>query len=143
MLLQVTSRQARFYKYWNKFHALKGKVFDTDKFMWLQGEDLQCRVSTSLISLFFLQKSCYGNFSPNSQLGNEMSGKPLVVPYSIFRFPLPFIWAYPSSDCFAAMAFAQYYKATKENWAKQLALQVCIDQNFTNNAADLREYRKA
>ena len=35
----------------------------------------------------------------------------MVHPYSIF------------SDCFAAMAFAQYYKATKEEWAKELALK--------------------
>eukprot|EP01116_Phalansterium_solitarium_P018033 TRINITY_DN4617_c0_g1_i2.p2 TRINITY_DN4617_c0_g1~~TRINITY_DN4617_c0_g1_i2.p2 ORF type:complete len:190 (+),score=9.27 TRINITY_DN4617_c0_g1_i2:732-1301(+) len=39
------------------------------------------------------------------------SGQPLIAPYSIF------------SDCFAAMAFAQFYKASGHDWAKQLAIQ--------------------
>jgi len=41
----------------------------------------------------------------------DRQGNPLIAPYSIF------------SDCFAAMAFAQYAKATKEQWAVELAKQ--------------------
>ena len=38
-------------------------------------------------------------------------GKPLIQPYNIF------------SDCFAAMAFSQFAKASGDRWAKDVALQ--------------------
>jgi N-acylglucosamine 2-epimerase len=98
-----------------------GKVYDTDKFIWLQGRETWCFamlynnveqkqewLDMALHGAKFLMEKAHdaeGNFyfSCNQQ------GQPLVQPYNIF------------SDCFACMAFAQLYKATKEqqyaDWA--------------------------
>lgn len=99
-----------------------GKVYDTDKFMWLQ-----CRQIWTLSMLYnrvekkqewvdmaergaeFVMKNGRdpeGNwyFSLNRE------GRPLIQPYNIF------------SDCFAAMGFAQLYEATKNNEYKKIAL---------------------
>ena len=90
----------------------QGRVYDTDKFIWLQ-----CR-QVWLFSMFynqieprqewlematqgagFLKK--YGRASDgNWYFSLTREGKPLVQPYNIF------------SDCFAAMAFGQLNKAT-------------------------------
>ena len=99
-----------------------GNVFDTDKFIWLQGR--QVWMFSSLYNNVeknenwlriaehgarFLEK--YGHdedgkwyFSMNRQ------GKPLVVPYNIF------------SDCFATMAFGQLAKATGNNHYSEIAV---------------------
>ena len=89
-----------------------GKVFDTDKFIWLQGRQV------------WLFSALYNNMEKNEkwldiaehgarfldQFGHDKNGnwyfslnragKPLVAPYNIF------------SDCFATMAFGQLAKAT-------------------------------
>lgn len=96
------------------FTCLKreGKVFDTDKFIWLQ-----CRQVWTFAKFYneiglekrwldiaingaeFLKK--YGRDKEgNWYFSLTREGKPLIQPYNIF------------SDCFAAMAFAQLYKAT-------------------------------
>lgn len=99
-----------------------GQVFDTDKFMWLQGREVWLFsmlynkveknpqwLSMALHGAEFMKQ--YGR----DQLGNwyfslTREGKPLVQPYNIF------------SDCFAAMAFSELYKATGNDEFKQIAL---------------------
>ncbi len=99
-----------------------GKVYDTDKFMWLQGREVWCF------------SHMYSNVAPNEQwlkmalhgasfmerFGRDANGnwyfsltaegKPLVQPYNIF------------SDCFATMAFAALDKATPNESYRQIAL---------------------
>jgi N-acylglucosamine 2-epimerase len=101
--------------------ARDGSVFDTDKFVWLQARQVwtfsmlynRCEPRPAWLEIarhgadFLLQhgRAAGGNwfFSLTRQ------GTPLVQPYNIF------------SDCFAAMAFAQYSIAAKEEQAAELA----------------------
>jgi N-acylglucosamine 2-epimerase len=90
----------------------EGKVFDTDKFIWLQGrqvwmfsklynevEQNQNWLDVATAGANFLKKYGHdGNLNWYFSLTRD--GKPLVQPYNIF------------SDCFATMAFGQLYKAT-------------------------------
>ncbi|GGF24534.1 AGE family epimerase/isomerase [Echinicola rosea] len=86
----------------------KGKVFDTDKFVWLQGRQAW------MFSLLYQEVDKREEWLAMSRLGIEFltkhgsdrsgdyyfsltqKGSPLVQPYNIF------------SDCFVAMAFAKY-----------------------------------
>lgn len=91
-----------------------GTVFDTDKFIWLQAR--QVWLFSSLYERFearssWLEFALHGadflEKHGRDQAGNwffslNKAGQPLVQPYNIF------------SDCFAAMAFGQLYKITKE-----------------------------
>jgi N-acylglucosamine 2-epimerase len=99
-----------------------GKVYDTDKFLWLQGREVWCFsfmynhiepnkewLNMALHGADFMKK--YGR----DELGNwyfslTAEGKPLVQPYNIF------------SDCFATMAFASLDKAMPTDEYKQIAL---------------------
>ncbi len=99
-----------------------GKVFDTDKFMWLQGREVwlfsmlynriekrQEWLDMALHGAGFMKK--YGmDAQGNWYFSLTREGKPLVQPYNIF------------SDCFAAMAFSELYKATGDESHKKLAL---------------------
>lgn len=99
-----------------------GKVFDTDKFMWLQGREVwlfsmlynkvekrQEWLDMALHGAEFMKK--YGmDAQGNWYFSLTREGKPLIQPYNIF------------SDCFAAMAFSELYKATGEENHKKLAL---------------------
>ena len=90
----------------------EGKVFDTDKFIWLQAREVWMFsmlfnnveqkpewLEMALHGARFLQKYGHdGNLNWYFSLTRE--GKPLVQPYNIF------------SDCFAAMAFGQLYQAS-------------------------------
>jgi len=114
----------------------RGEVFDTDKFMWLQGREVW------LFSMIYnriekkqewLDMALHGaNFMKKfgmDALGNwyfslNQEGKPLVHPYNIF------------SDCFAAMAFSELYKATGNQEYKQIAL------NTFNNILERQENPK-
>ena len=98
-----------------------GKVFDTDKFVWLQArqvwtfsmlynrlEQKQEWLEVALHGSRFLEENGRDQngdwyFSLNQQ------GKPLIQAYNIF------------SDCFATMAFGQLYKATAEERYAQIA----------------------
>lgn len=106
----------------------QGKVFDTDKFSWLQGRQV------------WLFSMMYNNVEPRTEWlevakhgaafiekhgrdtnGNyyfscTRDGKPLVQPYNIF------------SDCFAAMGFGALYKATGEEHYRNLA--ACTFENI-------------
>lgn len=101
----------------------KGKVFDTDKFMWLQGR--QAWVLSMLYNRLeknekwlemakggvdFIRQHGYdteGNF----YFALTRDGRPLVQPYNIF------------SDCFGAMAFSQYALASGDEEARAIALR--------------------
>ena len=90
----------------------QGKVFDTDKFVWLQGRQIWLFCSLynnvekraewldmALHGANFLNK--YGHDKDgNWYFSLNREGKPLIQPYNIF------------SDCFATMAYGQLYKAT-------------------------------
>lgn len=100
-----------------------GKVFDTDKFIWLQAREVWMFSSLynnveqkpewlemALHGAEFLNKHAKdadGNwyFSLNRQ------GEPLIQPYNIF------------SDCFACMAFGQLYKAAGNPEHAEIAKQ--------------------
>jgi N-acylglucosamine 2-epimerase len=100
-----------------------GKVYDTDKFIWLQNRQVW------MFSTFYNQiepreewlKIAANGAKFLSEYGRDEEGNwyfaltreglPLVQPYNIF------------SDCFAAMAFSKYALASGEEWAKEVALQ--------------------
>jgi len=100
----------------------KGEVYDTDKFMWLQGREVwlfsmlynkvekkQEWLDMALHGANFMKK--FGmDKQGNWYFSLTREGKPLVQPYNIF------------SDCFAAMAFSELYKATADDEHKQIAL---------------------
>jgi len=100
----------------------KGEVFDTDKFLWLQGREVWCFsymyanleqrqewLDMALLGAEFLEK--HGRDADgNWYFSLTAEGKPLVQPYNIF------------SDCFACMAFAALYKVKPEERYKNLAL---------------------
>lgn len=99
----------------------KGKVYDTDKFVWLQGRQvwtfsmLYNRVEpreewleVAKHGADFLEK--YGRAEDGSwYFSLTQTGKPLVQPYNIF------------SDCFATMAFGQLSKATQNQYYADIA----------------------
>lgn len=92
----------------------EGSVFDTDKFLWLQGrqvwmfsmlynnvEKKQEWLDAALHGANFMEK--YGRADDGSwYFSLTQQGKPLIQPYNIF------------SDCFATQAFGQLYKATQK-----------------------------
>jgi len=100
----------------------QGEVYDTDKFMWLQGREVwlfsmlynkvekkQEWLDMALHGANFMKK--FGmDTRGNWYFSLTREGKPLVQPYNIF------------SDCFAAMAFSELYKATGDEDHKQIAL---------------------
>ena len=99
-----------------------GSVYDTDKFMWLQGRGVWCFsymynhvepkeewLNMALHGAGFMQK--YGRDEKgNWYFSLTAEGKPLVQPYNIF------------SDCFATMAFASLDKAIPTDLYKQIAV---------------------
>ncbi|RYZ97579.1 MAG: AGE family epimerase/isomerase [Sphingobacteriaceae bacterium] len=100
----------------------KGKVYDTDKFMWLQGRQIWT------LSMLYNQVEKKQEWLDMAVRGAEFikangrdaegnwyfsltrEGVPLTQPYNIF------------SDCFVAMGFAQLYTATKNEEYKAIAL---------------------
>lgn len=91
----------------------KGEVYETDKFLWLQGRQIW---TFSMLYNNVEKREEWLDFAEygakfmlengRDDKGNwyfslDKKGNPLVQPYNIF------------SDCFAAMAFGQLYKATK------------------------------
>lgn len=99
-----------------------GKVYDTDKFMWLQGREVwtfsymynnvaknDAWLKMALHGADFMEK--YGRDAQgNWYFSLTADGKPLVQPYNIF------------SDCFAAMAFASLDKALPADRYKEIAV---------------------
>jgi N-acylglucosamine 2-epimerase len=97
----------------------KGKVFDTDKFMWLQGREVWCFsymyhnveprkewLQMALHGAEFMKKHGRDE-NGNWYFSLTQEGIPLLQPYNIF------------SDCFATMAFAALDKAQPcDEWKK-------------------------
>jgi N-acylglucosamine 2-epimerase len=100
-----------------------GSVFDTDKFLWMQGRELWClsmlhRCVTPRDEWLDLARHGaefihrYGKADNGDYYFSlDRGGKPLVHPYNIF------------SDCFCAAGLAEYGKASGETWAVQSALK--------------------
>ena len=100
----------------------EGSVYDTDKFMWLQGREVWCfsymynhvEANPTWLEMAkhgadFMEK--YGRDAQgNWYFSLTQDGKPLVQPYNIF------------SDCFACMAFAALDKASPSDTYKKIAL---------------------
>lgn len=100
----------------------EGKVYDTDKFMWLQGRQIwtlsmlynqlekkQEWLDMAVRGAEFLIKNGR-DAEGNWYFSLTREGKPITQPFNIF------------SDCFAAMGFAQLYKATNNELYKGIAL---------------------
>jgi N-acylglucosamine 2-epimerase len=100
----------------------QGKVYDTDKFIWLQGrqvwmfamlynkaEKRQQWLDIALHGADFLLKNGRDT-EGNWYFSLNQKGEPLIEPYNIF------------SDCFAAMAFGELYKATNNPDFKDVAV---------------------
>jgi N-acylglucosamine 2-epimerase len=99
----------------------EGNVYDTDKFVWLQGREVwmfsslynnveQRRewLDMAVLGAEFLKR--HGRDAEgNWYFALDRQGRPLVQPYNIF------------SDCFATMAFAQLSKATGDPEYAQIA----------------------
>jgi N-acylglucosamine 2-epimerase len=111
-------------KYGGFFTCLteKGEVYDTDKFMWLQGRHIwtlsmlynQVEKNPEWLDMAIRGSQFLKAHGRDSE-GNwyfslTRDGKPISQPYNIF------------SDCFVAMGFAQLYKATKNEEDKEIAL---------------------
>ncbi|MBO3098767.1 AGE family epimerase/isomerase [Gelidibacter pelagius] len=104
-----------------------GEVYDTDKFMWLQGRQawtfsmLYNNVEKNENWLGIAKKGVdfiikHGmDKDGNFYFSTTKEGKPLVQPYNIF------------SDCFAAMAFSQYAIASGDDEMKQLAKKTYLN----------------
>lgn len=99
-----------------------GNCYDTDKFMWLQHrqvwtfamlynrfEQNDMYLETAIEGASFLEQHGMDN-NGDWYFSMDRCGNPLTQPYNIF------------SDCFATMAYAQLYKATKEEKYCQVAL---------------------
>jgi len=99
----------------------QGRVYDTDKFMWLQGRQVwmfsklynTIEKRTAWLALAQLGYDFMRRHGMDEE-GNwyfslERRGRPLVQPCNIF------------SDCFAAMAFSQYALASGNNEARNIA----------------------
>jgi N-acylglucosamine 2-epimerase len=101
----------------------QGKVYDTDKFIWLQGrqvwtfamlynnvEKKKDWLDIAVHGADFLLKNGRDT-NGNWYFSLNQKGEPLIEPYNIF------------SDCFAAMAFGELYKATNNIEYKEVAIE--------------------
>jgi len=100
-----------------------GTVFDTDKFLWMQGREIWCFsklcqtfgprpewLEAARLGADFIAK--YGRAEGGDYYFSlDRAGKPLVQPYNIF------------SDCFCAAGLAEYGRASGETWATASALE--------------------
>ena len=123
-ILPFWLRYSRDNQYGGYFTCLDrtGNVYDTDKFMWLQGREVWC--FSTMYNLVesrpewldmakhgasFMEK--YGrDKAGNWYFSLTQDGRPLVQPYNIF------------SDCFATMGFAALDKASPSDQYKQIAI---------------------
>jgi len=100
----------------------KGNVFDTDKFMWLQGRqvwtfsklynNVERRpgwLEIAKLGVDFLKKHGRDD-GGNFYFALRRDGEPMVAPYNIF------------SDSFACLGFSQYALASGDDEARQIAL---------------------
>lgn len=100
----------------------EGKVYDTDKFTWLQAREVwtfamlynrlqknEAWLEIARHGAAFLAKHGMDE-EGNWYFSLDRHGRPLVQPYNVF------------SDCFAAMAFSQYALASGDERAGEVAL---------------------
>lgn len=120
----------------------KGEVFDTDKFIWLQGREVWCFshmyqhveprkewLDMAVLGADFLEK--FGR-DPQGDWYFSLTedGRPLIQPCNIF------------SDCFACMAFSALYKILPEERYKTIAIDTF--QNILRRRHDWKgTYSKA
>ena len=104
-----------------------GKVYDTDKFMWLQGRQVWCLSfmyqhlqanpawkELALHGAAFMER--YGRDAEgNWYFSLNQAGQPLVQPYNIF------------SDCFASMGFGALYSITRKEEHAQIAINTFLN----------------
>lgn len=101
----------------------RGTVYDTDKFMWLQGRQVYTAamlynrmekrpawLAMARHGAEFMRR-CGMDPEGNWYFALDRQGRPLVQPYNIF------------SDCFAAMGFSQYALAAGDAEARAIALR--------------------
>lgn len=104
--------------------ARDGSVYDTDKFVWMQGRELwalsklynvyggapRCLEAAELGAAFLREHA----FAPDKDVyfALKRDGQPLVVPYNIF------------SECFVCAGLAEYFRATEEEWARTEAARL-------------------
>jgi N-acylglucosamine 2-epimerase len=101
----------------------QGNVYDTDKFMWLQGRQIwtfsmlynrlekqERWLEFAAHGIEFIRKNGRDK-DGNWYFALDRKGNPLVQPYNIF------------SDCFVAMAFSEYARATGDDNCKEIAQQ--------------------
>lgn len=104
-----------------------GRTYDTDKFIWLQGrqawifsylfnhvEKKQSWLEMSKLGIDFLRTKAMDD-KGNFYFSTTRDGRPLIQPYNIF------------SDCFAAMAFGQYAKASGDAEIEELARKTYLN----------------
>ncbi len=99
-----------------------GSVFDTDKFLWMQGRELwgfshlyrtvspEPRwLELARLGAVFIREN---GRAPGGDFyfAVDRFGKPLVQPYNIY------------ADCFCAAGFAEYGRASGEGWTTELAV---------------------
>lgn len=120
----------------------EGRVFDTDKFVWLQGRQVwmfsklfnEVRPNPRWLEIaqsgarFLNQFGHDGAFNWYFSLTRE--GKPLIHPYNVF------------SDCFATMAFGQLFKATGNQEYAEIARQT-FDNILRRTGNPKGKYSKA
>jgi N-acylglucosamine 2-epimerase len=118
-----------------------GRVYDTDKFVWLQGRQVWA------YAMLYNRVEARPEWLESARLGADFlrqhgqatdgawyfaltrEGRPLVQPYNIF------------SDCFAAMAFGQYALAAQDDSAARLA-QATYRQILRRQANPKGNYNK-
>lgn len=100
-----------------------GEVYDTDKFVWLQARQVwtfsmlynRCEKNSRWLDIaaggadFLIRHGT--DEAGNWYFALDRQGRPLIQPYNIF------------SDCFAAMAFSQYWLASGDQGAGEMALR--------------------
>lgn len=120
----------------------QGRVYDTDKFMWLQGR--QVWMFSKLYNVLekrpaWLDLARHGvdfmrrhgrDSEGNWYFSLNRQGTPLIQPYNIF------------SDCFAAMAFSQYALASGDDEARSIARQT-LDHILQRQANPKGRYNKS
>jgi N-acylglucosamine 2-epimerase len=101
-----------------------GEVFDTDKFLWMQGREIWCFsylynhiapkaewLELARLGAGFLKEHAFAS-NGDCWFSLDREGEPLVAPYNIF------------SDCFCAAGFAEYARASNEEWARKEAIRL-------------------
>lgn len=124
-ILPFWLRHSRDEKHGGYFTCLDrfGKVYDTDKFIWLQGREVWCFsfmyknveqrpewLEMALHGALFMEKHGRDSWG-NWYFSLTADGRPLIQPYNIF------------SDCFATMAFAAIDKAQPNDAWRRIALE--------------------